>query len=390
MALTPLLVAGLLAGSDLPPSVAVFCATVDQPRPAEPGPSVPTAARTGSARLAGDAAALLVNRNHQTVTEAIAKLQQATQLDPGNSDAFARLANAHGLSPRYADVPHPAAEARQWQAATRAHALAPDDPLVLLALANAVIAVGRDLGCAERILLHARHKTPQNADVGFGLSSLRGSRGDFAAAYADLDAAIANAGAEQQLALRYNSGRLYLMAGDYQRVIDHYAALITANPLDSRNWLARFYRGLAFSALGNNEQALREVMLAPPGPDGDAGALANQARLQILGGARAEGLANLQRLLDRDRRGQHVIAYQVAAVYEALGDRDAAFRWLHRYLREVDGLGSWLLWLARDPRWTNMRKDPRFANLLAAAQPLPVPAKPSAPERPVLPSPSTR
>lgn len=159
------------------------------------------------------------------------------------------------------------------------------------------------------------------------------------------------------------------MAGDYQRVIDHYAALIAANPNDSRNWLAHFYRSLAFSALGKNEQALREVMLSPPGPDGDAGALANQARLQILGGARAEGLANLQLLLDRDRHGQHVIAYQIAAVYEALGERDAALRWLQRSLREVDGLGSWLLWLERDPRWNALRKDPRYARLLAAARP---------------------
>ena len=378
MGLGPLAIAGLMAQAPLP-SVAAICSIDDRPPSAAAVTATQAAGRAQSARLAGDATALLVNRNRQTVTEAIAKLQQATQLDPGNSDAFARLANAHGLSPRYADVPHPAAEARQWQAATRAHALAPDDPLVLLALANAVIAVGRDLGCAERLLLHARHKAPRNADVGFGLSSLHGSRGDFAAAYADLDAAIANAGAEQQLALRYNSGRLYLMAGDYQRVIDHYAVLITANPLDSRNWVARFYRSLAFSALGNNEQALREVMLAPPGPDGDAGALANQARLQILGGARAEGLANLQRLLDRDRRGQHVVSYQIAAVYEALGDRDAAFRWLHRYLREIDGLGSWLLWLERDPRWDELRKDPRYAKLRAAAQPLQVPAKPSAP-----------
>lgn len=379
MAVGLLAAAGLMAAQASPPSVAAICAAVDHPPSAATSVSVSPAAKAESARLTAEATALVATRSKSTVTEAIAKLQQAAQLDPSNAAAFARLANVHGLSPRYADVPHPVAEAQQWQAVSRAYALAPDDLPVLQALANAVVVNGRDLACAERILLRARRKDPLNADTSFGLSSLRGSRGDFAAAYADLDLAIANAAPAQRLAFQYNSGRLYLMARDHARVISHYELLIAANPLDSRNWLARFYRGLAFSALGNNEQALREVMLAPPGPDGDAGALANQARLQILGGARVEGLANLQRQLDRDRRGQHVVSYKIAAVYEALGDRDAAFRWLHRYLREIDGLASWLLWLERDPRWDALRKDPRYSKLLTAAGPSQGASKPSVP-----------
>ena len=369
MAVGLLVAAGLMAAQASLPSVAAICAAVDHPPSAAASVGVSPAAKAGSARLTAEASALVAARSNRTVTEAIAKLQQAAQLDPSNAAAFAVLASVHGLSPRYADVPHPVAEAQQWPAVSRAYALAPDDLPVLQALANAVVVKGRDLACAERILLRARRNDPLNADTSFGLSSLRGSRGDFAAAYADLDLAIANAAPAQRLAFQYSSGRLYLMARDHARVISHYELLIAANPQDSRNGLARFYRGLAYSALGNNEQALREVMLLPPGPDGDAGALANQARLQILGGAREAGIANLQLLLGRDRRGQHVVSYQIAAVYEALGNRDAAFRWLLRSNREVDGLGSWLLWLERDPRWDELRKDPRFAGVLAAARP---------------------
>jgi hypothetical protein len=57
----------------------------------------------------------------------------------------------------------------------------------------------------------------------------------------------------------------------------------------------------------------------PPGRDGDAGAVANLARIQVLAGERAAGEATLQLLLDRDARGEHVVSYQIAAVYEALG-----------------------------------------------------------------------
>jgi tetratricopeptide (TPR) repeat protein len=173
----------------------------------------------------------------------------------------------------------------------------------------------------------------------------------------------------KRLALAYNSGRLYFIARDYPRVLNRYAALIEANPTSSRNWLAYFYRGLALSAQGDYQQALAEVSKAPPGPDGDAGAVANFARMQVLAGHRAAGEATLQLLLDRDARGKHVVAYQIAAAYEALGNRDQMFRWLARATEEVDGLGSWLLWFQHDPRWDRVRQDPRFVAIVAKARP---------------------
>jgi Flp pilus assembly protein TadD len=240
---------------------------------------------------------------------------------------------------------------------------------VLTNLANSVVVKARDIDCAERILLRARQIAPDDPDVNFSLSNVRGSKGDFKAAFADLAVAIDHADPAKRLALEYNSGRLHLMARDYRWVIDHYAALIKANPDDPHNWLAYFYRGLAYAAEGNFQQALTEVMTMPPGRDGDAGAVANLARIQVLAGERAAGEATLQLLLDRDARGERVVSYQIAAVYEALGNRDEVFRWLNRYTEEVDGLGSWLLWLRHDPRWDLVRDDPRYATVLAKARP---------------------
>ena len=91
--------------------------------------------------------------------------------------------------------------------------------------------------------------------------------------------------------------------------------------------------------------------------------------MQVLAGERAAGEATLQLLLDRDARGEHVVSYQIAAVYEALGNHDEAFRWLARYTEEVDGLGSWLLWLRHDARWDRIRDDPRYAAVLAKTRP---------------------
>ena len=93
---------------------------------------------------------------------------------------------------------------------------------------------------------------------------MRGSKGDFKTAFADLDTAVANADPAKRLALQFNSGRLYFMARDYRRVINDYAALIQAIPTNTRNWLAYFYRSLAFAAEGDYQQALAEVNKLPP------------------------------------------------------------------------------------------------------------------------------
>ena len=67
--------------------------------------------------------------------------------------------------------------------------------------------------------------------------------------------------------------------------------------------------------------------------------------------------------LQRDARGEHVVEYRIAAVYEVLGERDQAIRWLHKDIEDRDGLGSWLMWLNHDPVWNAARKDPRFKEI---------------------------
>lgn len=346
-----------------------ICSAISTSSPVRPPTVAPGKTRAESDRLVAEAAALMTRPSSSSVSASIGLLEQATTVDPGNAVAFARLSAAQGDSKRYADVPSPIAAARRWAAATKAYSLDPDNVIVLHNLAHSVVAYARDLECAERVLLRARRISPRDPDVNFGLSDLRGSRGDFKTAFADLDLAIANADADKRLALRYGSGRLYFMARDYDRVIDHFAVLIETYPTNPR-FGPYFYRSLAYAAKGDHLQALAEVNRRPPGRDADAGALANLARMQVLGGQRAAGEVTLQLLLDRDARGEHVVSYQIAAVYEALGNRDETFRWLARSIEEeVDGLASWLLWLRRDPRWDPIREDPRFAEVLAKARP---------------------
>ena len=56
-----------------------------------------------------------------------------------------------------------------------------------------------------------------------------------------------------------------------------------------------------------------------------------------------------------------VTSYGIALVHAGLGHKDKAFSWLDRAFEERS---HWLVWLRLDPRWRNLRGDPRFATLI--------------------------
>lgn len=88
--------------------------------------------------------------------------------------------------------------------------------------------------------------------------------------------------------------------------------------------------------------------------------LAGEGYVYAQQGRRGDALRVLQRL-DSLSSSQYVTSYAVALVHAALGDRDQAFAWLDRAVKERT---HWLLWLNRDRRWDPLRTDPRFASLV--------------------------
>jgi DNA-binding winged helix-turn-helix (wHTH) protein/Flp pilus assembly protein TadD len=59
--------------------------------------------------------------------------------------------------------------------------------------------------------------------------------------------------------------------------------------------------------------------------------------------------------------GGYASGYAVAVVHAGIGDRAAALSALERAVRERS---HWLVWLKRDPRWDDIRSDPRFRALV--------------------------
>lgn len=59
-------------------------------------------------------------------------------------------------------------------------------------------------------------------------------------------------------------------------------------------------------------------------------------------------------------------AFDIAAVYVALGDKDEAFRLLEKSVKERDSL---LVFFKEDPTFDDLRSDPRWKALLRRMNP---------------------
>jgi tetratricopeptide (TPR) repeat protein len=319
-----------------------------------------TASQMAADALVAQGQAATRSFSGESVAKAIWLFEQAVRTDPEHGPAYIALARVHAQSQRYLSVPKTLARARAWDNLSAGRRLAPANIDGLHVLADQVIANTGDYQCARTILEAALHLDPHNARSNHYLSQLLSGMGEFDLAfqYADKALKAADADADARAFIQTNAGRPRYMAGDYDWVLTRYLESTPNAPL------AHFYRSLAFGAKGMFQQALDEAKKYQAGDRGrDAGGLGMIALAHANAGQSAQARELLNELLQRDARGEHVVEYRIAAVYEALGERDEAFRWLYKDTEDRDGLGSWLLWLNHDPVWKALRKDPRFKDV---------------------------
>ena len=326
---------------------------------------MPTANQTDADKLVAEAQTALRSASAENVAKAISLGERAVKSDPKQTAAYLVLARAHAASQRYLSVPKQTAVQRVWENLSKARALDPANVEGLYLLADQIVARNQDYDCAKKILERALKFEPNNARINFYYSQILSGMGKFKLAERYADQAVAVADDDARNFVTLNAGRLRYMAGEYDWVLAHYAKYLETNP---NNWLAHFYRSLAFGAKGRFAEALAEARLSmPDAPKGDAGGIGMLALAYANAGQNDKARELLGELLQRDARGEHVVEYRIAAIYEALGERDEAFRWLDKQIADRDGLGSWLMWIGYDPVWSKARKDKRFGQIVKRA-----------------------
>jgi tetratricopeptide (TPR) repeat protein len=316
-----------------------------------------TSERTAAESLVAEARAAMGSPSRENVARAILLAGQAVQADPNHAPGYLVLARAHSASKRYMDVRKEDAARQSWANLSRARALDPAHVEGLQLLAEQVAGRNQDYECARRILETALQLEPDNARTHYEYSQVLGGMGRFDLAFRHADRAMAVADADSRNFVVVNAGRLRYMAGEYDWVLAHYERYLESHP---GHWLAHFYRSLAFGAKGRFEDALAEARLSMPVvPGADAGGIGMLALALANAGQGDAARELLNELLQRDARGEHVVEYRIAAVYEVLGERDEAMRWLGKDVDDREGFG-WLLWLNHDPVWKAARNDSRF------------------------------
>jgi hypothetical protein len=77
-------------------------------------------------------------------------------------------------------------------------------------------------------------------------------------------------------------------------------------------------------------------------------------------GKQAEARAELEGLLKLSTE-RYVSSYNIALIYNGLDERDETINWLERGYKERDPK---MVFLKVEPKWNNLRDDPRFQDLL--------------------------
>jgi tetratricopeptide (TPR) repeat protein len=125
-------------------------------------------------------------------------------------------------------------------------------------------------------------------------------------------------------------------------------------------WIAHLFLGRAYIRKGMYPEAIIELTKARESSGGHSQTIALIGYSLALSGNRAQALAVLDELKSLSAK-RYVPPYNIAMVYNGLGDKDEAFAWLGKAFEERD---LQLTFIKVDPTWDSIRSDSRFAALM--------------------------
>jgi serine/threonine protein kinase/Flp pilus assembly protein TadD len=276
--------------------------------------------------------------------------EQVVAADPDNAQAHAGLADCYNILVLYNALAPREAFPKAKTAALRALELDGS-----LAEAHAALALGAyifdwDWVMAEREFQRALDLNPNYAPTHQWYSTYLAVRGR-------ADEAIAEAQRTQQLdplSLIINAqlGRILYYTGKYEEAVTQLQKTIA---LDSSFFAARRYLGQVYEEQGRYEQAIAELTQALTLSGGSAVVKVELGHAYAVAGKKDEARRILGEL------SNSASAYQLAAIYAALGEKEEAFAQLHKALIERSDR---LIYLKIDPRLKPLRGDARFTHLL--------------------------
>ena len=293
-------------------------------------------------------------RNTEGLHKAVEYFQQAVAQDPNFALAYSGLADCYSLEDYFQDIRPAERRTRAKAAALKAVEL--DDTLAE-AHTSMAMAGGWDRKPAETEahFKRALELNPNYATAHHWYGLFLKDTGRTEEAIVE----IQRAKQLDPLSLVINAdvGLVYYFARRYDKAIEQCQKTLEMEP----NFrLAHWELGMAYEEKRMYPEAIREyetaVRLSPDYPLMST----YLARAYALAGRRNEAW-KIVRELEQLRPVNWPVG-ALAPVYDALGDKDQAFAWLERGVEADKTMPYWALQV--DPRFDNLRLDPRFSELM--------------------------
>jgi TolB-like protein/DNA-binding winged helix-turn-helix (wHTH) protein len=298
-------------------------------------------------------------RTEVALRKAIEYFQEAIARDPRYALAYSGLADAHctaaspynkRVAPRDA---HPHAKA----AALRALELDPELSEAHASLGQVLVLFDWDWAGAQRAFDRALELNPSNGVALHWRSHGSLALGRFDDSWRDALRALDTDPVSVMLSIHL--GEHHHLARQHDLAREQFRKALELNPHHPN---ARPLLALAYEANGLHAPAIAELEAAAPFWAGTSRVRGPLGRLYGLAGRTADARSVLQELL-RERAGpKYIAADDIAAVHLGLGETDRAIEWLQQ---ACDERAAALMNLKVDPAFDGLRRDARFARILA-------------------------
>ena len=297
----------------------------------------------------------LLKNTRPEIQTGVSYFRQAIEVDPAYALAHAGLAEAYRVLAIAGEMP-PTELMPQAKAAAR-KAVEIDDGLAEAhtALGHVIFWHDWDWDAAEGQFRRALELDPNSADTHGAYANLLSYTGRHDEAIAE----IKRARELDPLNPRTNvvEGVMLINAGRADEALDRLRKTLQLEP---NYWFARQYVASAYIEKGRYGEAIAEAREAREFPAVPTRPAAFLGYALAKSGRRAAARVELEGLLKLSKE-RYVPPYNIAMIYNGLGEHEEALGWLERGYLEREPR---MVFLKVEPKWNNLRADPRFQDLL--------------------------